>query len=623
MNIYLRILRYVKPYWAHLVGSIVCVLFFVIFSSISLFSVMPFLSTIFGVQTKTETTVTSTVGKTVQSMPKVASPARLNVKKKIYEIFLGKDWEHNRWKSLHRLCVMLVVIIFLKSVFGYFQAYLMAYVEQGVIKDLRDDIYKHINDLSLSYFDRTRTGQLISRITNDVTLINGGVSASFFTLTKNPLLIIASLGIAFFISWQLTLIAFVILPFSLIVISWVGLKLRKRSTVSQQRMADVTSVLQETISGTRVVKAFGMEKFEIKKFSGETYRYFKTLLKLTRTRNLASPLTEFLGTTVGVGILWFGGQQVLRGNVLAPEEFIMFLFVIFSIMQPVKEISTVNNRIQEAIAAGKRIFGLIDTEPEIKEAPDPIPLKEFRDSIVYKNVSFSYDGYKKVLENISFKVHKGEILAIVGPSGAGKSTIVDLLPRFYDPQEGSIEIDGVDLKKAKIKDIRALMGIVTQETILFNDTIRNNIAYGLTDVPIEKVIEVAKVANAHTFIEKMENGYNTLIGERGVKLSGGERQRLAIARALLKDPPILILDEATSSLDTESELLVQEAIERLMENRTSFVIAHRLSTILNADKIIVLDGGKIVEQGTHKELLRRGGLYKRLYDMQFRDIQNA
>ena len=623
MNIYLRILRYVKPYWAHLVGSIVCVLFFVIFSSISLFSVMPFLSTIFGVQTKTETTVTSTVGKTVQSMPKVASPARLNVKKKIYEIFLGKDWEHNRWKSLHRLCVMLVVIIFLKSVFGYFQAYLMAYVEQGVIKDLRDDIYKHINDLSLSYFDRTRTGQLISRITNDVTLINGGVSASFFTLTKNPLLIIASLGIAFFISWQLTLIAFVILPFSLIVISWVGLKLRKRSTVSQQRMADVTSVLQETISGTRVVKAFGMEKFEIKKFSGETYRYFKTLLKLTRTRNLASPLTEFLGTTVGVGILWFGGQQVLRGNVLAPEEFIMFLFVIFSIMQPVKEISTVNNRIQEAIAAGKRIFGLIDTEPEIKEAPDPIPLKEFRDSIVYKNVSFSYDGYKKVLENISFKVHKGEILAIVGPSGAGKSTIVDLLPRFYDPQEGSIEIDGVDLKKAKIKDIRALMGIVTQETILFNDTIRNNIAYGLTDVPIEKVIEVAKVANAHTFIEKMENGYNTLIGERGVKLSGGERQRLAIARALLKDPPILILDEATSSLDTESELLVQEAIERLMENRTSFVIAHRLSTILNADKIIVLDGGKIVEQGTHKELLRRGGLYKRLYDMQFRDVQNV
>jgi len=623
MNIYLRILRYVKPYWAHLVGSIVCVLFFVIFSSISLFSVMPFLSTIFGVQTKTETTVTSTVGKTVQSMPKVASPARLNVKKKIYEIFLGKDWEHNRWKSLHRLCVMLVVIIFLKSVFGYFQAYLMAYVEQGVIKDLRDDIYKHINDLSLSYFDRTRTGQLISRITNDVTLINGGISASFFTLTKNPLLIIASLGIAFFISWQLTLIAFVILPFSLIVISWVGLKLRKRSTVSQQRMADVTSVLQETISGTRVVKAFGMEKFEIKKFSGETYRYFKTLLKLTRTRNLASPLTEFLGTTVGVGILWFGGQQVLRGNVLAPEEFIMFLFVIFSIMQPVKEISTVNNRIQEAVAAGKRIFGLIDTEPEIKEVPDPIPLKEFRDSIVYKNVSFSYDGYKKVLENISFKVHKGEILAIVGPSGAGKSTIVDLLPRFYDPQEGSIEIDGVDLKKAKTKDIRALMGIVTQETILFNDTIRNNIAYGLTDVSIEKVIEVAKVANAHTFIEKMENGYNTLIGERGVKLSGGERQRLAIARALLKDPPILILDEATSSLDTESELLVQEAIERLMENRTSFVIAHRLSTILNADKIIVLDGGKIVEQGTHKELLRRGGLYKRLYDMQFRDVQNV
>ncbi len=292
-------------------------------------------------------------------------------------------------------------------------------------------------------------------------------------------------------------------------------------------------------------------------------------------------------------------------------------------MQPVKEISTVNNRIQEAVAAGKRIFGLIDTEPEIKEAPDAVPLKEFRDAIVYKNVSFSYDGSEKVLENVSFEVHKGEILAIVGPSGAGKSTVVDLLPRFYDPEEGSIEIDGVDLKKARIKDLRSLMGIVTQETILFNDTVRNNIAYGLANVPIEKVVEVAKVANAHTFIEKMKNGYDTIIGERGVKLSGGERQRLAIARALLKDPPILILDEATSSLDTESELLVQEAIERLMENRTSFVIAHRLSTILNADKIIVLDGGRIVEQGTHKELLHRGGLYKRLYDMQFRDLQNV
>jgi subfamily B ATP-binding cassette protein MsbA len=322
---------------------------------------------------------------------------------------------------------------------------------------------------------------------------------------------------------------------------------------------------------------------------------------------------------VGVGVLWYGGQEVLKGRILGPEEFIFFLILVFSIMQPVKELSSVNNRIQEALAAGDRIFRILDTEPDVKENPRPVQKVSFGKSVAFRHVSFAYNPSEPVLQRISLNVRKGDVLAIVGPSGAGKSTLLDLLPRFYDPVAGSIEIDGVDIRKMRFSDLRGLMGIVTQETILFNDTVRNNIAYGLASMPMERIRKAAESANAHRFISRMKNGYDTLIGERGLKLSGGERQRLAIARALLKDPPILILDEATSSLDSESERLVQQAIDRLMENRTSFVVAHRLSTVQNADRIIVLERGRIVEQGRHSEMLRKKGLYKRLYDMQFRD----
>ena len=628
MNIYRRLLHYVRRYWVPLSGSIVCVLFFVIFSSISLISIMPFLSTIFNEDAQIQQSDNPSVESVSPSISGVSQLDKIDFKEKMYSLFLGKDWQENRLRSLHRVCILLVIIILLKSIFGYFQAFLMAYVEQGVIKDIRDDIYIHINTLSLGYFDKTRTGQLISRITNDVTLVNGGLSASFFTMVKNPLLILTSLAIAFYLSWQLTLIAFVILPFSLIIISWIGLKLRRDSAISQERMADVTSVLQETIAGTRVVKAFGMEKFEIKKFMNETLRYARALIRLTKIRVLAGPTTEFLGTLVGVVILWFGGQQVLGREIihsqpLTPAEFITFIFVIFSIMQPVKEISSVNNRIQEALAAGRRIFNLMDTQPEVVESKNAVAIDGFHESVVFQDVTFGYTATEKVLHEIDLTVRKGQLLAIVGPSGAGKSTLVDLLPRFYDSQGGEILIDGHCIKNIKISNLRGLMGIVTQETILFNDTVRNNIAYGMADISLEKVIKAAQSANAHQFIEKMENGYDAVIGERGVKLSGGEKQRLAIARALLKNPPILILDEATSSLDTESELLVQEAIDHLMVNRTSFVIAHRLSTVQHADEIVVLDKGRIVDQGTHQQLLAGGGLYKRLYNMQFRDKSRA
>jgi subfamily B ATP-binding cassette protein MsbA len=532
----------------------------------------------------------------------------------------------------------------------------MAHVEQGVIMDLRNDLYRHLNELSLSYFNRTRTGQLISRITNDVNLVNGGVSAGFVTLVKNPLLILAYLALALYLSWQLTLAALIVLPLSFLIIGAIGLRLRRASSLSQEKMAEVTSVLQETISGVRVVKAFAMESFEMRKFRRVAKDYFKALLRITRVSKLAGPLTEFLGAVVGVAILWFGGQQVLTGEGLSPGEFLLFLLAIFSLMQPVKELSSVNSRLQEAVAAGDRIFEIIDLAPEVASLPGAKKIERFDHGIRFEEVSFVYDtdlplggltGWlvngrarqqvnaprdktgdgltnqpanrpTAVLRDISFEVKKGEIIAIVGPSGAGKSTLVDLLPRFYDPQRGRILLDGLDLREIEVKSLRSLMGIVTQETILFHDTVRNNIAYGLKDVSEEKLILAAQAANAHRFITELPQGYDTVIGERGIKLSGGQRQRLAIARALLKNPPILILDEATSALDSESEMLVQQAIERLMENRTSFVIAHRLSTILHAHQIIVLDKGRIVQRGTHEELLAQKGIYQKLYKMQFR-----
>jgi subfamily B ATP-binding cassette protein MsbA len=416
-----------------------------------------------------------------------------------------------------------------------------------------------------------------------------------------------------------------VFPFALVIISRIANRLHKERRLSQEKIADIVSVVHETIYGVKVVKAFGMEDFENRKFRQHTWQYMKSILRITRMRNLASPVTEFLGVVSGAFIIWYGGLQVLVDKTLEPSQFLGFLLVIFQIMPPLKELSNVHNRIQEARAAGERLFEILDTDPFIKDAPSAVPLVEFKNSIEFQNVSFTYDENPAtetydgtVLKNINISVRRGEVLAIVGPSGGGKSTLIDLIPRFYDPVVGRILIDGTDLRNIQVKTLREKIGIVTQETILFNDSVRNNIAYGLDLCPMELIIDSAKAANAHEFILEMPNGYDTIIGERGLKLSGGQRQRLSIARALLKNPPIMIFDEATSALDSESEMWVQEAIERLMKNRTSFVIAHRLSTTRNADRIIVVDKGEIVQHGTHSALIRqKGGLYKKLYEMQF------
>ena len=612
MSIYARVLKYMRPYRKRLLLSVLCSIVYSIFSGVSIYLIIPLLETLFSGASSTPVQASPTV-------PALTPGWIVELKLKVSELLHAVIFSGSVHSSLLRICVVITAAFFIKNLFGYLQSNLMTYIEQGLVRDVRNALYRHIHQLPLAYFTNERTGNLISRIMNDVNVLNSGISATFYTLIKEPLLVLVYLVIALVLSWKLTLISFIVFPLALLVIALVGKRVHGESRLAQERIADVTSVLHETISGVKVVKAFGMEEFENKKFSRENHGYFSTILKINKIRNIASPTTEFLSAVAGAVVIWYGGVLVLDQGEIKASEFLGFLFAIFQLMPPIKELSGVNNRIQEATAAGKRIFEILDTEPNIKDVPNPVRLFDFSSSIEFDNVSFQYNSGDIVLTDINLRINKGEVVAIVGPSGSGKSTLVDLVPRFYDPVSGSIRIDDIDLRTIELKSLREKIGIVTQETILFNDTVRSNIAYGLDDCPLDRVVAAAKAANAHNFIMMMPEGYDSIIGERGVKISGGERQRLALARAILKNPPILILDEATSALDTESEILVQEAIEHLMAGRTSIVIAHRLSTVQHADRIFVLEAGRIVEVGKHDELLLNSkGLYRKLYELQFR-----
>lgn len=616
MDTFLRILSFAKPYWKHILLSIVFTILFSLLNGTSIYLTIPLLDTLFQENS----------GHVVQSSPGVNTAGSIlphwvnELKETVSNSFNSFIFSGSKIDALMKICILVLTAFFLKNVFGYLQAYFLAYAEQGLIKDLRNTAYNHMHKLPMSYFKNEKTGNLISIIINDINVVQSSVSTVFLNLIREPLTILVFLGIALSISWRLTLISIVVLPFSLLVIGWIGLILRKHSTLLQEKISDITTVLHETISGVKIVKAFGMEEYENTKFKKETKSYFKLFLKITRIRNSSSPITEFLSVIVGIFIIYYGGRLVLEEGTLKASEFLGFLFAIFQLMPPVKELSGVNNRIQESSAAGARIFEVLDTTPTIKDVDNPQKLASFEETIEFRQVSFHYDDSPElILEDINFTVKKGEIIALVGSSGSGKTTLVDLLPRFYDPAKGKILIDNKDIKNVKIEDLRNLMGIVTQETVLFNDTVKNNIAYGRDSYSLDKIIEASKAANANSFILELPKGYDTVVGERGTKLSGGQRQRLSIARALLINPPIMIFDEATSALDNESEVLVQEAIERLMHDRTTFVIAHRLSTIRNANKIIVLDKGKIVQCGKHEELMDDSkGIYRRLYDLQFR-----
>lgn len=620
-KIYFRILSYLKPYWRHLIGVLITSVFFTIFSGLSIYLTIPLLETLFQTELRQEQNLSPTAELSQKLETQAKSGGFLSgLKRELSENLYSFIDRPSKRESLLRICGLIILTFFLKGLFGYVQSYLMAYIEQGFIRDLRNETYSHLNKLSLKYFTNERIGNLISRITNDITMINTGISASFVTLTKDPLLVIVFLLLALSISWQLTVLSLVVMPFSLAIISWLGVKLYKQSYTLQSKMADLTSFLQEKIYGTKIVKAFNMESKENENFFALTNHFFKIILRITRIRNIAPPVTEFFSILAGVLIIWYGGIQVLESHTLKASEFLGFLFIIFQIMPPIKELSNVANRIQESTAAASRVFEIIDEPITIKNKPNAIPFTSFNDKIVFDKVSFHYDiNHKYILKDISFEVKRGEIAALVGPSGAGKTTLVDLIPRFYDVTEGAIFIDGIDIRDYDLRSLRNHIGIVTQDPILFNDTVRNNISYGMEDAAFEEIVEAAKAANAHDFILELPQGYDTIIGERGLKLSGGQRQRISIARALLKNPPIMILDEATSSLDSESEILVQGAIENLMKDRTTFVIAHRLSTVRNAHKVIVIDEGKIVQMGTHAELIQDiEGLYYRLYTIQFR-----
>ncbi len=594
---------------------------FAILNGVSVYLTIPLLDTLFQESATKQTTVETTgIEKTSSILPDWIN----NAKEELVQSFNTFIFSGDKPEVLIKICFLILAAFLLKNIFGYMQGYFMAFVEYASMKDLRDDAYKHLHKLPIGYFKSERVGNIISRFTNDVNVIQLSISTTFSNLIKEPLTIIVFLGIAISISWQLSLFAFIIVPVASLIIAWIGNKLKKQTIILQTKLADITSVLQETISGVKIVKAFGMEKFENQRFMNETKSYFKLVLKTVRIRNLSSPITEILSVIIGAVIIYYGGILVLVDKTLNASQFLGFLFAIFQMMPPIKELGSVNNRIQEASAAADRIFEITDIEPHIKNIPNAIELKDFKNEIVFKNVSFKYeDSDVKVLNNLNFSVKRGGIIALVGPSGGGKSTLADLIPRFYDPTEGQILLDGNNIKDVTIESLRSKMGIVTQETFLFNTNIAENIAYGLTNYPMDKIIEAAKTANAHNFISEMPQGYDTIIGERGVKLSGGQRQRLTIARALLKNPEIMIFDEATSALDNESEILVQEAIERLMMNRTTFVIAHRLSTIRNATNILVLDRGRIIQQGTHDKLIaEEKGLYRKLYEMQFRENEN-
>ena len=524
--------------------------------------------------------------------------------------------EHGHHNALVFICIVLLISFLFRNIGRFFACYTMAKVRVGTIKDLRRTLYNKILVLPLSYYSKQKKGDIMSRITNDVQEVEVSILNWIETLIKDPLTIILYFIFLLSQSIKLTLFVLFLLPIAGLLIGRIGKALKKESKETQNRLAGITATIEESISGLRIIKGFNAIGYLRRKFGEQNETYSKSLLGVHRKRDMSSPMSEFLSAIVVIIVLWFGGNMILGGNSsLSAAGFISYIIVFSQIISPIKSFAQGYFNIKKGLASLDRIFQFLDEDEVITEKENALEIKDFQQSIDYQNVSFHYEK-DEVLKDINLKIPKGKIVALVGESGGGKSTMIDLLPRFYDVCEGQILLDGHDIRDYKINDLRGLLGIVTQETILFNDTVFNNIAFGMENVSKEAVIEAAKIANAHDFIMEMEHGYDTTIGDRGMNLSGGQRQRLSIARAVLKNPPILILDEATSSLDTESERLVQDALSKVMDQRTSIVIAHRLSTIQHADEIIVMQKGHIIERGKHEELIALHGVYKKLTDLQ-------
>ena len=603
MHYFFKITKYLKPYCSFAILNIFTNIISVLFSLISLTMVIPFLGILF------------------ETQKKIYNPQPLNfnanaIKDNFYAIISSIIDEKGKIEALLFICLLVLFTFFFRNLFRYLALYFLTPIRNGIVHDLRMDLHKKIISLPLTFFNKKRKGDITARLTSDLVEIEWSIMSSLEMICKDPLNIIIYLITLIIISPELTIFVIILFPITGLIIGIIGRSLKKSSSQGQNKMGELLSIIDENISGLRIIKAFNAEKHINKNFEKNSAEYKSIMTRLLRKKDLSSPMSEFLSTLVMVIVMWFGGKLVLSGNTgISAEEFIGYILIFSQIIPPVKSLTSSYYHIQKGSAAAERIYAILDAENNIPNLRDSKKIKLINNNIEIKNVSFKYENIN-ILNDINLSIKKGKMIAIVGKSGSGKSTLADLLARFYDVNDGEILIDSCNIKEISIADLRDLIGIVSQESILFNDTIYNNIGLGKVNASQEEIISAAKIANAHDFILQTKNGYQTNIGDKGNKLSGGEKQRITIARAILKNPEILILDEATSSLDAESEKLVQEALGNLMKGRTSLVIAHRISTIKLADEIIVLDAGKIIEKGNHEELINQKGHYKKLFDLQ-------
>jgi subfamily B ATP-binding cassette protein MsbA len=616
VSLYLRILRYLRPHLGVFVVAVACTFAFAGLDAFAYVLLIPFIEALF-VEGASPDLPGATGGAAGADDPGLLDRV---LDATVYRLV---DLQGDPLEAVQGVILLILATFALKNLFDFFRGYLVARVEQGVTRDLRNHVYDHLLDLDLAFFGRTRMGQILSRLTHDVEQLRTLVTRQLSKLISSVFEFVVALAVMLALSWKLTLAAFIVIPGTMGVWGPLVKKLRRGDRRVLDLAGEVNSHIQETLSGIRLVKSSGAEAHERARFHGLTGDYFRTFVRTERWRALAAPLTEMLAAVGTVVILWYGARLVVVDQVLTGAEFVGFLGLSLKLYAPVKYVAKFPAVVQPGLAGGERVFEFLDAPAEIRDTAGAVPFPGLDEAIRFESVSFAYREDTPVLREIDLTVPRGSVVALVGPSGAGKTTLVDLLGRFYEVSSGRITIDGVELRRIALDSLRGNLGIVSQETVLFHDTVRANIAYGRPDATDEAVERAARAANAHDFIAAMPRGYRTVVGERGTELSGGQRQRIAIARALLRDPPILIFDEATSALDTESERLVQDAIEHLLEGRTVFVIAHRLSTVQKADQIVVLEEGRIVERGRHGELLDADGAYRRLHDLQFQDDSTA